>query len=69
MSVHYIFVMRQANLEKRKLGEGNGRLVEVSLFSDGTYYFIYETGTVFRVFKNDLKIEEHMTPRIPKILR
>ena len=36
----------------------NGKLVEVKLFMDGAYYFVYKGGIVFKLTKIDLKTEE-----------
>jgi len=49
--------MKPERLKQEPVGN-NGRLVEVKLFSDGAYYFVYEKGTVFRLTKIDLKTEE-----------
>ncbi len=49
--------MKLERLKQEPLGS-NGRLVEVKLFSDGAYYFVYEKGTIFRLTKIDLKTEE-----------
>ena len=45
----------------------DGRLVEVKLFMDGAYYFVYEGGTVFRLTKIDLKTEEDEKQPAPKL--
>jgi len=50
--------MRGTKAEHSRLSGDDDRLIEVSLFSDGAYYFVYEKGEVFRIFKIDLKIEE-----------
>ncbi len=49
--------MKPETLKQEHVGR-NGRLVEVKLFLDGAYYFVYERGTVFRLTKIDLKTEE-----------
>jgi hypothetical protein len=60
--------MKPERLKQEPIGR-DGRLVEVKLFSDGAYYFVYEKGIIFRLSKADLKteeikeIEEHEAPR------
>jgi hypothetical protein len=49
--------MKQETQKQEHIGR-NGRLVEVKLFTDGAYYFVYKGGTVFRLTKIDLKTEE-----------
>lgn len=49
--------MKPERLKQEPIGR-NGRLVEVKLFSDGAYYFVYEKGIIFRLSKIDLKTEE-----------
>jgi len=49
--------MKQEALKQVPLGK-NGKLVEVKLFMDGAYYFVYKGGTVFRLTKTDLETEE-----------
>lgn len=49
--------MKAESLKQVPVGR-NGKLVEVKLFMDGAYYFVYERGTVFRLTKIDLKTEE-----------
>jgi len=49
--------MKPERLKQEPIGR-NGRLVEVKLFSDGAYYFVYEKGIIFRLSKIDLKSEE-----------
>jgi len=50
--------MKPAELENWETIEGNVRLIEVGLFSDGAYYFVYEDGAVFRITKAELRIED-----------
>jgi hypothetical protein len=49
--------MKPERLKQEPIGK-NGRLIEVKLFSDGAYYFVYEKGLIFRLSKIDLKTEE-----------
>jgi hypothetical protein len=49
--------MKPETLKQEPVGK-NGKLVEVKLFMDGAYYFVYEKGMVFRLTKIDLKTEE-----------
>jgi hypothetical protein len=49
--------MKPERLKQEPFGK-NGRLVEVKLFSDGAYYFVYEKGIIIRLSKIDLKTEE-----------
>ncbi len=61
--------MKPETLKQEPVGR-NGKLVEVKLFMDGAYYFVYEKGTVFRLTKIDLKTEEtekHETQQAPKL--
>ncbi|MEM2130292.1 MAG: hypothetical protein QXZ70_06810 [Candidatus Bathyarchaeia archaeon] len=55
--------MKSERLKQEPIGS-NGRLVEVKLFSDGAYYFVYEKGIVFKLTKDDLKAEEMETRKI-----
>jgi hypothetical protein len=50
--------MKPARPEKGVLIGSNGRLVEISLFCDDAYYFIYESGNIFRLTKLDLRDEK-----------
>jgi len=55
--------MKPERLEQESIGS-KGRLVEIKLFLDGAYYFVYEKGVVFKLTKDDLRIEEIETRKI-----
>ncbi|MEM2889485.1 MAG: hypothetical protein QXR42_08480 [Candidatus Bathyarchaeia archaeon] len=55
--------MKPEQLKQEPVGS-NGRLVEVKLFYDGAYYFVYETGIIFKLTKDDLRTDELETRKI-----
>jgi len=58
--------MKLERMKQEPVGS-NGRLVEVKLFSNEAYYFVYEKGTIFKLTKIDLKTEEDETHEIQQI--
>jgi hypothetical protein len=65
MGIFLIAEMKTARFEKGVPTKANGRLVEIKLLFGDTYYFIYESGNVFRLAKLDLKAEETELTVIP----
>jgi hypothetical protein len=57
--------MKTVRYEKGAPTKANGRLVEIKLLFNSAYYFIYESGNVFRLTKLDLKAEETELTVIP----
>lgn len=65
MDIFWIAEMKTARFENSVPTKANGRLIEIKLLFDDTYYFIYESGNVFRLAKLDLKAEESELVVIP----